>query len=60
MISKSLESEDWYRQAINQWLDQQGIEIDTIVRQESGIIAMHSSLPIDPTYCAHWRSERCG
>jgi lycopene beta-cyclase len=49
MISKSLESEDWYRQAINQWLDQQGIEIDTIVRQESGIIAMHSSLPIDPT-----------
>ena len=49
MISKSLESEDWYRQAIDQWIDQQGIEIETIVRQESGIIAMHSNLPIDPT-----------
>ena len=47
MISKSLEPEDWYRQAIDQWLDQHGIEIETIVRQESGIIAMHSSLPID-------------
>jgi len=49
MISKSLESEDWYRQAIDQWIDQQGIEIETIVRQESGIIAMHSNLSIDPT-----------
>jgi lycopene beta-cyclase len=49
MISKSLEPEDWYRQAINHWLDQQEIEIETIVRQESGIIAMHSSLPNDPT-----------
>jgi lycopene beta-cyclase len=47
MISTSLEPEDWYRQAIDQWLDQHGIEIETIVRQESGIIAMHSSLPID-------------
>jgi lycopene beta-cyclase len=49
MISNSLEPEDWYRQAINQWLDQHGIEVETIVREESGIIAMHSSLPIDPT-----------
>ena len=48
MISKSLEPEDWYRQAIDQWLNQQGIEMETIVREESGIIAMHSSLPIDP------------
>ena len=49
MISQSLESEDWYRQAINQWLDHQGVEIETIVRQESGIIAMHHSLPDDPS-----------
>ena len=48
MISKSPEPENWYRQAIDQWLDQHGIEVETIVRQESGIIAMHSSLPIDP------------
>lgn len=48
MISQTVEPEDWYRQAIDQWLNNQGIEIKHIVRQESGVIPMHSTVPVDP------------
>lgn len=49
IISKTLEPQDWYRQAIDQWLENQGIEIENIIRQESGVIAMHHSIPEDPS-----------
>ena len=47
MISTHLEDKDWYRQAMTQWLEQQGIEIDEIVREETGVIAMDATTPID-------------
>ena len=47
MISTTLESKDWYKQAIFQWLDQQSIEIEEITREEYGVIPMHKTSPID-------------
>ena len=47
MISTKLEDKDWYRQAINQWLQQQNIEIDKTLGEEAGVIPMHSPSPLN-------------
>ena len=47
VISTTLESKDWYRKAIYQWLEQQSIEIDQVTREEYGVIPMHKTTPID-------------
>ena len=45
MISTKLESKEWYRQAILQWLQNQNIEIDEILSEEIGVIPMQSVNP---------------
>lgn len=47
MISTVLESKDWYKQAIFQWLDTEAIEIEEITREEYGVIPMHKVTPVD-------------
>lgn len=47
MISTSLESMDWYRTAIDQWLKDQSIEIESITREEHGVIPMHETIAED-------------
>lgn len=46
MISTKLESKEWYRQAILQWLQNQNIEIDEILSEEIGVIPMQ---PVNPS-----------
>jgi lycopene beta-cyclase len=40
MISRQLEDKDWYRQAISEWLCNQGIEVEELIREEIGVIPM--------------------
>lgn len=47
MISTKLEPMDWYKAAIDQWLKDQSIEIDSITREEYGVIPMHETIPED-------------
>lgn len=47
MISKSLQDKAWYRQAIQQWLKDQKIEIEEILREETGVIPMQSLNPLE-------------
>ncbi|MGB0668871.1 MAG: lycopene cyclase family protein [Porticoccaceae bacterium] len=47
MISTHLEDKGWYRQAMTQWLEHQGVEIEETVREETGVIAMDATTPID-------------
>ncbi|MGX4676476.1 lycopene cyclase family protein [SAR92 clade bacterium H246] len=47
MISTSLEDKDWYRRAIQQWLEQQNIEIDETLGEEAGVIPMQAVTPVD-------------
>jgi lycopene beta-cyclase len=47
MISKNLEDKAWYRQAINQWLLEQNIQIEENLSEETGVIPMHAVLPVD-------------
>ena len=49
MISTTLEPMDWYRTAIYQWLKDQSIEIESITREEHGVIPMHETLAEDST-----------
>lgn len=48
MISTSVEDKQWYLQAIKQWLDEQGIEIEKLLREEMGVIPMHRVTPQNP------------
>jgi lycopene beta-cyclase len=47
MISNSLEDKDWYRQAIEQWLQEQNIEIEENLGEETGVIPMQAVIPLD-------------
>jgi lycopene beta-cyclase len=47
MISTTLEPRDWYKQAIDQWLQQQSIDIKEVVREEYGVIPMHETTQKD-------------
>lgn len=47
MISSSLEDKEWYRTAIRQWLEQQNIEIEETLGEETGVIPMESVRPPD-------------
>jgi lycopene beta-cyclase len=47
MISSHLEDKEWYRQAIRQWLQDRGIEIEEMIREEAGIIPMQTVIPTD-------------
>jgi lycopene beta-cyclase len=44
MISTQLEDKDWYRSAINQWLDDRKIQVKSQLREEYGVIPM-SAVP---------------
>ena len=43
MISRTLEDKQWYRDAINQWLQRHNIEIDELLREEVGVIPMEET-----------------
>ncbi|MFT7389404.1 MAG: lycopene beta-cyclase [Candidatus Endobugula sp.] len=47
MISHQLEDKGWYRQAIEQWLCDQSIEIEEKLGEEAGIIPMQTVIPVD-------------
>jgi lycopene beta-cyclase len=47
MISNQLEDKAWYRQAIEQWLRDQNIEIEKKIGEEAGIIPMQTVIPVD-------------
>ena len=47
MISTNIEDKTWYRQAIEQWLQQQNIEIDELLGEEVGVIPMQAVTPTD-------------
>ena len=40
MISRTLEDKQWYRDAMHQWLQRHNIEVDELLREEVGVIAM--------------------
>ena len=40
MISTTLEDKQWYRDAMHQWLQRHNIEVDELLREEVGVIAM--------------------
>ncbi len=40
MISLRQEEKDWYRSAIQQWLEQRNIKISSVLREECGVIPM--------------------
>jgi lycopene beta-cyclase len=46
MISKNLEDKEWYRQAIQQWLEEQEIEVEEKLSEEIGVIPMQSLNPL--------------
>jgi lycopene beta-cyclase len=47
MISSRIEEKDWYRQAIAEWLQEQNIEIEEKLGEETGVIPMHTITPLD-------------
>ncbi|MFT6301442.1 MAG: lycopene beta-cyclase [Pseudomonadales bacterium] len=47
MISNNVESKEWYRQAIEQWLRDQNIEIEEHLGEETGVIPMETVTPLD-------------
>ena len=47
MISNQLEDKNWYRQAIEQWLQDRNIEIEDKLGEEAGIIPMQTIIPVD-------------
>ncbi|MFT6874349.1 MAG: lycopene beta-cyclase [Granulosicoccus sp.] len=47
MISNNVESKEWYRQAIEQWLRDQNIEIEEHLGEETGVIPMQTVTPLD-------------
>ena len=48
LISATVEPQDWYRNAIEQWLQEHSIEVAEIINEEMGVIPM-DSLITDPT-----------
>ena len=48
LISATVEPQDWYRNAIEQWLQEHSIEVAEIISEEMGVIPM-DSLITDPT-----------
>jgi lycopene beta-cyclase len=48
LISATVEPQDWYRKAIDQWLQEHSIEVAEIISEEMGVIPM-DSLMTDPT-----------
>ena len=50
MISRTLEDKQWYRDAMHQWLQRHNIEVDELLREEVGVIAMEeppeTSIPL--------------
>jgi lycopene beta-cyclase len=47
MISNDLQTKDWYRQAIIQWLQEHNIEIEENLGEEYGVIPMYSVEPLN-------------
>lgn len=47
MISANLEEKSWYRQAIEQWLKKQNIDIAEIITEEVGVIPMETVNPVN-------------
>lgn len=45
MISTQLEDTDWYRNAISQWLKERNIEVQSMLREEQGVIPMSPAQP---------------
>ena len=52
MISTNIEDKSWYRQAIEQWLQQQNIEIKEILGEEMGVIPMQAVIPTNKKIAA--------
>jgi lycopene beta-cyclase len=48
LISATVEPQDWYRNAIEQWLQEHSIEVAEIINEEMGVIPM-DNLITDPT-----------
>ena len=48
MISNQLEDKDWYRSAIKRWLSEHGLEVESQLSEEYGVIPMAKVQPQNP------------